>query len=405
MKVLIFNVRYSSNLGDGILAECLENELRRASPGTSVETVDLAGRCDYGASAGGRRAALTVLGILPANARRTAVAFMLERKLRALRPEWQSRIASVDAVVIGGGNLFQDDDLNFPLKIASVLDCVHRENRPIAVFAVGASAHWSARAVELFGGLIANRLVHISVRDHAARQNWLKHFGEARDVMVCPDPGLLARDLPMVRFRSQSPGPPLVGIGVTHPVILRRHCDRHPKEIPLASVEDYCRLAHWLADRGYRIMLFTNGADEDERFLAHVAKSLWRDSRMTAETLSVAPAPKRPDELIGVLRHTDAVIAHRLHASIVSYSLGIPHLGLGWDSKVENFCRAVGREAFFLCGADISAERIGTGLINAMKEGIDMQAHARHLADARAGVVLLAQQIRNAVEGGVSETA
>ncbi|EKF18440.1 polysaccharide pyruvyl transferase, partial [Nitratireductor pacificus pht-3B] len=71
MKLLVFNVRYSPNLGDGVLALCLEAALRQAVPGLTVETIDLAGRDAYGAAGGARRRqALTLLGWLPAGLRR-----------------------------------------------------------------------------------------------------------------------------------------------------------------------------------------------------------------------------------------------------------------------------------------------------------------------------------------------
>ncbi|RYD26520.1 MAG: polysaccharide pyruvyl transferase family protein, partial [Lysobacteraceae bacterium] len=64
MRIVVFNVKYSPNLGDGLLSECLEEELRSCGDDVSVVTVDIAGRTDYGTSGRNRRALLRILEAL-----------------------------------------------------------------------------------------------------------------------------------------------------------------------------------------------------------------------------------------------------------------------------------------------------------------------------------------------------
>jgi hypothetical protein len=47
-RIVIFNVKYSSNLGDGLIALCLESAIRTALPGAAVDSQDLAGRTKFG---------------------------------------------------------------------------------------------------------------------------------------------------------------------------------------------------------------------------------------------------------------------------------------------------------------------------------------------------------------------
>lgn len=397
MKIVIFNVKYSPNLGDGVLARCLEGELARAVPGAAIATIDLAGRDGYGAGGGrGRRAVLRVLSVLPSALRRSIVARLLGRGLRNRRDEWQAAIADADAVVIGGGNLFQDDDLNFPLKVAAVLDCARLAGRPLAVYGVGVGARWSRPAARLFGALAHNRIVHLSVRDETSRDNWRRHLGAGYDVAVCHDPGLLAGDLlppgePVAAARSVRP---LVGLCITHPLVLRRHADT--RAIPMTSVRAYRRLVQYLVDSGCRVRLFTNGAAEDERFLERVFAAVVRSRPRAARALDRAPRPDGPERLVAALAGCDAVVAHRLHACIVAYALAVPHVGLGWDRKVESFFRSVRRGGFFLGGPDATAEAIGRLTLRAMREGVDAEAHAACLADARAAVARLARDMEGA---------
>jgi polysaccharide pyruvyl transferase WcaK-like protein len=394
VKILVFNVRYSPNLGDGVLAECLERTLKGCGADIAVETIDLAGRQAYGAAGSGRAKILTVLGLLPKALRRRVIELALGRRLRSLRHEWQRRIAAADAVVIGGGNLFQDDDLNFPLKIATVLEGVCRERRPLAVFSVGVTRHWSDRAARLFGGLLANRILHVSVRDGAARENWTAHFGNAYDVKICPDPGLLARDiLPAGRVRPAR-SHPLVGLCVTHPIVLHRHKSIAGNDIPLTAVTEYRQLIEWLVNRGCRIMLFTNGALEDQLFLDEIGRDATCAAYLAAGALVAADRPHTPGELVKILDQSDVVVAHRLHASVIAYSLGIPCVGLGWDNKVESFYRLTNRDESFLQGNDVSVPQLGRLIVEAMDCGIEPQSHWMITEEARRSVAGLVRALR-----------
>ncbi|MDL2401319.1 polysaccharide pyruvyl transferase family protein [Rhizobium mayense] len=388
MKIVVFNVKYSENLGDGLLAQCVEAGLTKGAGHIEVETIDLAGREGFGTGGNGRRQqALKVLHRLPAFARRWAVGYVLGRTLRKLRGQWDAKIAAADAVVIGGGNLFQDDDLNFPLKVGTVLDCVRRHNRPLAIYAVGVSGHWSAPASRLFGRLKRTNLVHLSVRDSFAQDSWRQHFPEGPEAMIVHDPGLLTRALVSEASRSApSKHPPTVGLCVTEPVILQRHASQKASAIPLTDIAEYRDLIRLLVQDGYRVRLFCNGASEDQTF----AKRIWDEPSMqrfaATGALQLALRPCLPEELIRILLSTDVILAHRLHACIAAYSLEIPHVGLGWDKKVEGFFRAVGRQSYFLNGGGTSPSDIAKLLRAADSEGIESFRHRATMSQAEAGI-------------------
>ncbi|WEX10491.1 polysaccharide pyruvyl transferase family protein [Chelativorans sp. AA-79] len=395
MKILIFNVKYSPNLGDGVLAACLEHGLMREGRDVTVETIDIAGREEYRFQGPGRMRALSLLRLLPAPLRAAAVTFVLRSRLRDMKAHWLKRIEEADAVVVGGGNLFQDDDLNFPLKLNAVLEGVDLAGKPLAVFAVGVTAHWSARARRLFARLLDCPVVHVSVRDGHARENWIAHFGNRFEVEVTPDPGLLARNLPSGPALPYV-GPPVVGLGVTHPLVLRRHAGIPDAQIPLSSAAEHRLLVRWLVDAGCRVMLFTNGADEDERFMRQVVAGSVCEDCVQAGSVVLAERPSTPDDLVATIGRSAVVIAHRLHASIVAYSLGIPCVGLGWDQKVKSFYEETGRADFFLRGKDVKPADVGAHALRALEAGIASGDHARQLKRAETGLVRLTERLRSA---------
>ena len=386
MKIVVFNVKFSENLGDGILAQCLEKALCRDG-GIEVDTIDLAGRVCFGATSPHRRSAVRVLHVLPSFARRLAVTQALRSKLRALGDEWDRKISAADAVVLGGGNLFQDDDLNFPLKIGTLLDRICRSGKPLAIYGVGVSGAWSPRAYQLFQRVEETRLVYLAVRDRASRDNWRRHFPKGQAPVVVPDPGLLARDL-----LSAGVGEGVnnvergVGICVTDPLILARHSNRPPRGVCFSTLGEYELLVRLLVERGERVCLFCNGAREDQAFAERIFFGDRLASSRSTGLLRLAERPGTPEELMDVIRSNSVMLAHRLHACIAAYALGIPHVGLGWDQKVESFFRSVGREDFFADGPQFSPQRICLLLQEAAASGIDRARQEAGLADAAAGV-------------------
>lgn len=371
MRILIFNVKYSPNLGDGVLAECLEKALARHLPTAEVETIDLAGRTGFAGKAGrGRLAALNLLSTLPRGCKRAVVKTALTRKLDRLETEWAGRIRSADAIVIGGGNLFQDDDLNFPLKIAALLRAIGDSGKPVAVAGVGVTAAWSPAARRLFAGLLQKNLVFTWVRDERSADNWRRHFG--LDAAVYPDPGVAAQGL----LDCDPVADGSTGVGVTHPSVLRRHASGDARSIPLRTASHYADLCTELARRGQRIRLFTNGAVEDRMFLGKVMRLPAMKELYEARILSEARAPTSPYDLIDVIVSHPVIASHRLHASIVAHSFGRGHVGLAWDSKVQSFYAAIGRRDFFVARA-IGPADLARLLTDALQDGAARSARLR----------------------------
>ncbi len=388
MKVLVFNVKYSENLGDGLLAECIETALANGGGNVDVETVDLAGRRDFSGGHGARRRLiLGLLRWLPAAARRSVVRQGLKRNLRRLAAYWSEKIANADVVVIGGGNLFQDDDLNFPLKIGTVLDCVSRQDRPLAIYAVGVSKHWSNPAYELFGRAKRARLVHLSVRDGFAQDNWNEHFPEGPRAKIVRDPGLLIRPLSTVQRSAQSAAGRLtVGLCVTDPIILRRHSTSALAAIPFSTIDAYRDLIGLFLDDGMRVMLFCNGAREDQSFAERILSSVARHRAFDRDALDIARRPTTPDGLIETISSMDVILAHRLHACIAAYALRIPHVGLSWDKKVEGFFNSVGREDYLVKNTTSSPVCVASLVKAAERDGIEPLRHQIVVAETQAGI-------------------
>ena len=64
VRVGLLNVKFSPNLGDGLLAECMEKELAARGGVSKVVSIDLVGRLAYGqGGVRNRETAIRVLGL------------------------------------------------------------------------------------------------------------------------------------------------------------------------------------------------------------------------------------------------------------------------------------------------------------------------------------------------------
>jgi polysaccharide pyruvyl transferase WcaK-like protein len=395
VKVAILNVKYSPNLGDGLLAECLECELRRHHPCIELIPIDLAGRTKYDRHGRHRAAAMRTLEWLPQPLRRAAALTVLSMLSRAkLRPAFRMALTSCNAAVIGGGNLFADDDLNFPVKIASGLAEARKRALPVAVHAVGVADNWSSTGQRLFTRALGEaRIAAIAVRDERSQEIWNRRLGERgiRPADIARDPGLLAArcyTLPENRASRRR-----VALCITNPLAVRYHGGAAGGDEALGAW--YGATIAALATDGWEVALFTNGSPEDRAYLDRQQGS-W--SKLAAPGIVRAvPAFARPADLVAELSQATVVIAHRMHACIAAYSCKVPPIGLRWDPKLDSFFALSDRSDFMVDTASVDAA-VMVALVNlAAAEGIEPVRHERLLDEASASIAELGRTLRLAV--------
>jgi polysaccharide pyruvyl transferase WcaK-like protein len=401
MKLALLNVKFSPNLGDGLLSECLEAELRKY-PDVDATSLDLAGRRDYELGSSRRRLALLILSRSPQPLRHGLVRFALGGRLqRVLRPRWRDNLQKTDAIVLGGGNLLSDQDLNFPLKIAAAMQEVASLGLPVAVFGVGVSDNWSVPGKRLFlRALTQNALAHAAVRDSRSSELWQSHL-VPHGIMTadtCRDPAVLAaRHYPSQKKHG---GNRRVALGIMDPLAVRYHAAGTSSNEAKLNVW-YADLARQLAARSWHIELFTNGSPEDRAYLARLAP------RLVAQAypfVSVAPVFRRPADLANFISRADLVLAHRLHASIAAFAYGVPHVGFAWDPKLKAFFQSVGRGDSVLDLGKTSVSDAVECAAAALAKGVDPAMRARVESMALEDIGRLHRRLSEAVERRKSTT-
>lgn len=380
MKITQFGLCFSPNLGDGVIAECMAHGLRTRHPGAEVSHIDLSGRRAFGAvTIRNREAILAVVDRLPLFVRQRLALWKLNRVVDGVEADWQAA-AECDLAVIGGGQILSDANLNFPIKISRAARLLAQAGTPTALYAVGASKNWSAKGASLFRDLLSTDLRLVGPRDAASADAWSAQVSAGPQTEVIADPGLLAAAC----YGPAEPKPGVIGICVTDFGLLGHHADGTIAGAETGGVRFYVHLSRALIARGHRVLLFSNGAAEDQALRRAVLATLRATD--VASALEETDDPTRPAELVAQIAGCSAVVAHRLHACIVAYSYGRPVVGLGWDRKLQSFFEAVGEDASFTGDPSANADQIASMVEEGLARGLDTQAHGQALARAWAGI-------------------
>lgn len=389
MKIAVFNVKFSPNLGDGLLSECLEYELRQNGDDVQAFSIDLAGRTQYGPGSTSRRLKLAILELLPGVLRRAVAGAALRRLTKKARPSWREALTGAQGVIIGGGNLFADSDLNFPIKIHAALDEASQQKLPVAVFGVGVSTGWSREGRRLFQDSLSQaRLLSAHVRDDRSRRAWDDQLdvGKVQRAQVTTDPGLLsAFHYPRAAVPE---GARRVGLCITDPLLLRYHGGSSSSS---AMKNWFCELASALSDAGYEVMLFTNGSPEDQDFLNSARPDLSAAGQGRAKFVDPFHTPA---DLAHFISSCAIVLAHRMHACIAAYSYKIPCIGFEWDVKLRSFFELTERPSYIVPAPETSADDVCRLTQKAISESISPETHNRLVEICRADVRNLVQRFR-----------
>lgn len=276
-------------------------------------------------------------------------------------------ISRADLVIFGGAPLFNYKYQSFYLRTIRTLELADEYGVPVVFSSIGVEPYSDSdpRSQLLKKALNLPVVRQITTRDDLSSVN--KYVaGTSTATALVSDPAVVADKV----FEQQTNGSPqprsetgsrTIGLVVTRAGIFADN------DISF-SEQDQRRL--WLdiiallEERGDDYRLFTTGHFTDEIFLDSLVRQHGVPPKKVAFTVN------SPDELISELRRCEAIIAFRLHASITSFALGIPSVGLSWNFKVPEFYRGIGYPERAVGPAEWNAHSIVTTLDSAIKEGI-----------------------------------
>jgi len=342
-KVVIAGETWSSNLGDGVIAETLQFLFKTLLPDLNIDFLDISGRSPISQS--------------PPKSTSSIIRFMQKLKLLdvfrivskwyILRSQhiarWSSQISESDAVIIGGGQLLMDNALDFPLKVNTIAQLSYSLGVNTHFLSCGVGRKWSGFALDLFRKALMPA-ASVTVRDTLSKER-LGSFLPGLMVGLSADPALWASAI----YGQERLGDNRVGLGIMY--VNRTNTQRSVRLSTRELIEFWAVIIRRLHQDGIDFELFTNGSQQDYRLALDIITSVQQRSNIPC---NLAPRPRKPSELARRISQYRAVIASRLHAHIIATSYCIPSIGLIWDDKVTAFFKDTGRENLVFNGFDVN---------------------------------------------------
>ena len=383
IKIAICGEVYSENLGDGIIANSLKWLLLQNNPHIKISFVDFRCRDNYPPLA-------TNEDDIPGSIRKLHVIFSqssLYRKL-SIPTLWYiskrkkfikycyQRIIDCDLVIIGGGQLLMDNNLNFPLKVREIIRISALLKKKVIFVACGVGRRWSALGIRTLKAALTNHAVKlVSVRDQGSLKTLMALIPEAESrYSIIYDPAICAADAYNIKPKQDNIR---IGLGISAPKELKRNLNSYKRFFSRKNIEYFwLELIEQLTSNDYKIALFTNGDPEDYDF----TKIIWNKCYKLCHDGNIAllSRPTTPSILMEHISQFKTLIAHRLHANIIAYSMGIPSIGLIWDKKVEEFSHITNRDHAFITPDQVTPQLAYKKLKSSMTEKLDLP-HQTHL--------------------------
>jgi polysaccharide pyruvyl transferase WcaK-like protein len=284
-----------------------------------------------------------------------------------------------------------DNELGFPTKLFLLARELGRNTRAMVIYSCGVGSNWSGLGRWLYRRVLWDqRMVGLTVRDAASRENLSRHFGFTQDAIdIIPDPALCAADAYAVKQVIASD---TIGLGIMSPLWVAQSIK--PEYSAKFNAKLLTRL--WvettvgLLQKGLKVSLFTNGAPGDQSFAEAVYAAIPSPYQ---ELIILCPRPYLPSQLVNMIAGFRGIIAQRLHSHIIAYSLGIPSVGLVWDNKVEEFGDLTRRRQFFREVDTLTPDSLGALLDKALIEGVNAARRQELQAQTYAASARLLQRL------------
>ena len=307
------------------------------------------------------------LGFMPYEYKITSrAAGMISKKYLATRREAllesaEKSIQKADLIIFGGAPVFNYRYQSFYERTAITLELAEKYDKPVIFSAIGVEEYdeKSAKCQRL-----KETLNFACVRQMTTRDNFesLNKFREREDIKIAKvaDPAVFTSEI-FKKFNRAGGDKTKIGIFVIREnAFIDNDIDFTGAEEAKLWVDLACRLEQ----EGYDYEFVTSGHFSDEAVLDYLIREFDIDAKKCIFNVN------SPEKLVSQISSYDAVVSTRLHPSIVSYSLGVPSVGIEWNFKVPHFYDSIGYSKRVLTVEGISAEMIINNLKDCIDEGI-----------------------------------
>lgn len=230
-------------------------------------------------------------------------------------------------------------------------------------------------------------LIHVFTRDDLETliSKYYDNYPQ-RPILRVADPAVWASEVYGITKNQSS----VIGIGIARGEIFQDNgISVNPEEIR----ELYKAIVEKLIDEGNTVEVFTSGLPADNAF----AELVCADLRVDGKNI-YCRYPSCAYQLVEIISNYQAIVALRLHACIIAYSLEIPAIGLVWNDKLSLFGRNIHAEDNFIKHKDFNSEYIVKQLYWAINRGYNSNIRLNFRQTIISDIMEIDKKIRQIVE-------
>ncbi len=246
-----------------------------------------------------------------------------------------NRVRNSDVVIFPGGGFIKFRQENLPRDMARIMSRAEKYGIPVAFNAVGMEGYdiEDEGCKALFDMLHSRCTKYITSRDYAEDINNTYLSDGYLSSSRRADPAVWAADTYKIKRDENSQ---VVGLGVAREGLFLDY------GLPLTKedlLDIWANIVKALEAEGIKYKLFTNGLRQDEEFLTDLLVFMGKEDER--EEISL-PSAENAKELVEYISGFSSIIACRMHANIIAFSLGIPSVAFVWNDKLRFFGESIG---------------------------------------------------------------
>lgn len=267
---------------------------------------------------------------------------------------YKKKFRNINALIFSGGGLIKIGRENLDVCIISAIEVAEKFNIPIYFNAVGVERYKidGYRFKKLKRALNSVNIKHISTRDDI---EFLKEeiiYNKNIKISQVADSAFWSDEayFDYIKTNKITNEKELIGLNIARHEIFKDYGFVFPK---YKQLDFWVELYEGIKEQDLDVILYTNGNYDDNEFLYEIADGL-KDRNKDVKIF----IPNNHYDLIRFTSNLSKIIATRMHASIIAYSLNVPSLGVIWNDKIAFFAEMIGYEGRYYRPNELNVNKI-----------------------------------------------
>ncbi len=298
-----------------------------------------------------------------------SASIVTQKYIEGRRPEdlemAEKVISEADVVILGGAPMFNYLYQTFYERTAITIELAKKYGKPMIFSAIGVESYSekSQKCQRLKQALNEDVVLQITTRDDF---DYLQQYKENPNLVIgqVSDPAVYSAAVfeDFIKEKTVQKKKKKIGLFILRANGFLDNKIDFDKE---QAAQFWLSMMKKLDEEGLNYEVVTSGHFGDEAFVDYLVRNYGVPLNKCIFNINA------PEDLFAAMSRYDGIISCRLHPSIISYSMGIPSVGLRWNNKVRKFYEGIGYPERVIDATELTADRVWEAISRAMEEGIE----------------------------------